>query len=316
MTPQKFTVSVVVPAYNEEVGIAAFLERLQGTLKGLDYEIIVVDDGSVDGTLTVLSALAAKNDRIKAISFTRNFGHQMALSAGYKYAQGDCVVTIDADMQDPPELITELIEKWQEGYKIVYAKRREREETIFKRVTASLFYRVLNTFSETPVPIDVGDFRLVDREVAELIGQLPEKSRFLRGLVAWGGFSATSVDFIRRKRMHGKTHYPFFKMLNFALDGVVSFSTKPLKMAIYLGIIASLLGFSGIVYAIWRRFFLPHEFWVTGWTALFVAIVFFGGIQLFTTGIIGEYIGKIYKEVQGRPMYLVKETVNIERQKI
>ncbi len=311
MAKENFLVSIIVPAYNEEIGIASFLDILGTIMASYTHEILVVDDGSTDDTLAILTAIAAKNKHIKVISFTRNFGHQMALSAGYEHAKGDCIVSIDADMQDPPELIPQLIEKWQQGAEIVYAKRASRQETIFKRVTASLFYRFLNTFSEVPVPVDVGDFRLIDKSVARLLLQLPEKSRFLRGLVAWGGYKSEIVEFTRKRREHGKTHYPFFKMFNLALDGMVSFSIKPLKVASYLGITISIIGFVGIIYALARRFFLPHEFWVTGWTALFVAIMFFGGIQLMTMGIIGEYIGKIYKEVQGRPMFLIKKKVNV-----
>lgn len=311
MQREKFLVSIIVPAYNESVGISAFLEKLTSTLGHIPHEILFVDDGSTDDTLAILTASAQKNKNIKIISFSRNFGHQMALSAGYEFAKGDCMVSIDADMQDPPELIPELIHKWQTGADIVYARRSARRETLFKRATASMFYRFLNTFSEVPVPVDVGDFRLIDKSVAQLLVNLPEKSRFLRGLVAWGGFKTETVTFTRHKRQFGSTHYPFFKMFNLAIDGMVSFSTKPLKIASYLGIFTSLFGFLGIIYALARRIFLPHEFWITGWTALFVSIMFFGGIQLMTMGIIGEYIGKIYKEVQGRPMFLIKKKVNV-----
>lgn len=308
---EKFLVSVVVPVYNEEDNIALLLEKLVPAVSTVKYEIILVNDGSKDNTVENIKKYTNTNRNIKLLSFVRNFGHQMALTAGYKYAKGDCVITLDADLQDPPSLISELIEQWQKGYDIVYAKREKRDEDIFKRATAYLFYRFINAMSDTPIPHDIGDFRLLDHKVVNLLNQLPEKSRFLRGLVAWGGFSSTAVMFQRKRRMHGDTHYPFSKMLNFALDGIISFSTKPLKIASYLGFFTFFCGVIGITYALYRRFFLPHEFWITGWTALFVAVTFFGGVQLLTIGIIGEYIGKIYKEIQSRPQYLLSETVNV-----
>src|SRR3989344_3909338 len=234
-----------------------------------------------------------------------------AVTCGYQYTKGDCVVTIDADLQDPPELIHEMVKKWEKGFKIVYAKRKMREESLFKTLTADFFYNVINMLSQTPIPRNVGDFRLIDKHVVELLNHMPERFRFLRGMVAWGGFPSTYVYFDRKKRLTGETHYPLSKMIGFALNGIVSFSTRPLRIAIYVGILASIIGIVGIIYAIYRRLFLPSAYWVPGWTATFVAIMFFGGVQLITIGIIGEYIGKIYSEIQGRPQYLVKEKVNI-----
>ena len=309
MQPTKNTfISVIVPVFNEEQNIEPLAKKITHVLKPYSqYELIFIDDNTPNN----VQNLAKANANIKLVSFVRNLGHQMALSAGYQHAKGDCVISLDADMQDPPELIPELIASWRKGVKIVYAKREKRDEGFFKQFTAHIFYRLINMLSDIQIPMDVGDFRLLDREVVDLLNKFPEKSRFLRGLVAWGGFTSTSIMFNRGKRLSGHTHYPFSKMFNFALDGIVSFSTKPLKIASYLGILTSCFGFLGMIYALTRRLLLPHDYWVTGWTALFVSIMFFGGIQLLTIGIIGEYIGKIYKEIQGRPQYLIKEKINL-----
>lgn len=308
---KNFLLSVIIPVYNEEKNIEPLLKRLLPVIEKYSYEVIFISDGSTDKTVERIKKITKENKKVKLISFVRNFGHQAALTAGYRFAKGDCVVSIDADLQDPPELIDRLIKKWQEGAKIVYAQREERKDTLFKKLTATLFYRLINFLSERPIPKEVGDYRLIDREVVSFLNNLPEKSRFLRGLVAWPGFSSTAIFFKRDKRFAGETHYPLSKMINFALDGIISFSTKPLKIASYLGFIASFFGTLGIIYALYRRLFLPHQYWVTGWTAIFVAVVFFGGIQLITIGIIGEYIGKIYKEIQNRPLYLIKEKINL-----
>jgi polyisoprenyl-phosphate glycosyltransferase len=307
-----FNISVVVPVHNEEKNILLLLERLIPVIEPFGgYEVIFVDDGSTDQTESVIESLAKINKNIKLISFTRNFGHQNALSCGYQNAKGDCVVTIDADLQDPPEIIKEMVNKWQQGAEIVYAKRKTRQDTFFKKLTAYIFYRFINFLSDTKIPTDTGDFRLHDKKVNKYLTNLPEHNKFLRGLVAWSGFKESTVSFDRSKRNAGKTNYNFSKMMNFALDGIISFSTKPLRIASYMGFFTSLLGFTGILYAIYRRFFLPHEYWVTGWTGLFVAIMFLGGTQLITIGIIGEYIGKMYKETQNRPPFLIKKSVNL-----
>ena len=235
----------------------------------------------------------------------------MALSAGYKHAKGDCVVTMDADLQDPPEVIPEMIEKWQEGAKIVYAQRRKRDvDSASKQWTARWFYSFMNFMSDTPIPYDVGDFRLIDRAVVDILNDMREHSRFLRGLVAWSGYPSAYVEFDRAHRHSGETHYTLSKMISFAFDGITSFSTKPLRLATYAGFTTGVLGFVGIIYAIVGRLFF-EAYWVTGWTALFVGIMFIGGVQLITIGIMGEYIGKIYREIQNRPMYIINESVNI-----
>lgn len=306
-----FLLSILIPVFNEEKNISPLLDRLLPLVKQYDYEIIFICDGSKDNTPSIIKQFAQNNKQIKLIHFYRNFGHQMALTCGYAHAKGDCVITMDADLQDPPELIHQMIEKWKQGSKVVYAKREKRDvDSYFKKSTASLFYRFINFLSETPIPEEVGDYRLLDREVVRFLNNLPEQSRFLRGLVSWGGFPAEFVYFKREKRHAGETHYTVSKMMNFALEGIITFSTKPLRLASYLGFISAVVGFLGIIYAVIGKLFFPAQ-WVTGWTALFVGIMFVGGVQLISIGIIGEYISRIYKEIQRRPQYLIQETVNI-----
>ncbi len=306
-----FLLSIIIPVYNEKDNVVPLVERLLAAVARFDYEVIFIDDGSTDQTVETIKQLATKNPRIKLVVFQRNFGHQMALSAGYQRAKGACVISLDADLQDPPEIIGAMVKKWQGGAKIVYAQRKKRDgDTWFKKMTAQGFYRFINFLSDTNIPADVGDYRLLDRSVVDFLNHLPERTRFLRGLVSWGGFPAAYVYFDREKRFAGATHYPFSKMLNFALEGITSFSTKPLRLASYLGFITGTIGFLGMLYAILGRILLPR-YWVTGWAALFVGIMFLGGVQLITIGIIGEYVGKIYKEVQKKPQFLIKETVNL-----
>ena len=310
-----FLLSIIIPAYNEAHNIKPLIERLFPVVKDYNHEVIFIDDGSKDESVKFIKKIAKENHKVKLIAFLRNFGHQMALSAGYEKAKGNCVVSLDADLQDPPEIIHEMVKKWQTGAKIVYARRGKREvDGLIKRTTASLFYRFINFLSDTPIPEEVGDFRLLDRQVVDFLKLLPERSRFLRGLVAWAGFPEDYVYFTREKRLSGRTHYSLSKMVNFALEGIISFSIRPLRMASYLGFSAATIGFIGIIYAIIGKFFRPSFFphdWVTGWTGLFVGIMFLGGIQLITIGIIGEYVGKIYQELQRRPRYLIKEEINL-----
>lgn len=310
-----FLLSVVIPVFNEERNIEPLLQRLLPVLRGYRYEIIFVNDGSSDKTLHCIKTEADKKSAIKFLSFNRNFGHQAALSAGYSFAQGDCVISMDADLQDPPEIIPQLIKEWEHGAKIVYAQRKKREgDTWFKRITAQWFYSIIVFLSDVPIPQQVGDFRLLDKEVVKFLNDLPERSQFLRGLVVWSGFQSATVQFDREARHAGRTHYNFSRMMNFALDGITSFSTKPLRIASYLGFFAAFVGFLGIVYAVIGRLFRPPFFphdWVTGWTGLFVGIMFIGGVQLISIGIIGEYIGKIYNEVQRRPKFIIQEKGNL-----
>lgn len=306
-----FLLSIIIPVYNEENNIDPLIQRLLPIIEKYKFELLFVNDGSKDKTAEAIKKYAEKNKHIKLVTFNRNFGHQMALIAGYQIAKGDCVITMDADMQDPPEILPEMIQQWQEGIEIVYAKRKKREvDSFFKRKTAEWFYSFMNMLTDSRIPENVGDFRLLDKKVVDFLKSLPEHSPFLRGLVAWSGYSEGFVYFERAKRHSGKTHYSLPKMINFALDGITSFSAKPLRTASYLGFLTASFGFLGMLYAIIGKLFLPIPF-VTGWTGLFVGIMFFGGVQLMTIGIIGEYIGKIYTEVLNRPHYIIKEKVNV-----
>lgn len=306
-----FLLSIVTPVFNEEKNIPALVERLTPIVSTYNYELIFVDDGSRDKTVDEIKKIAHHNKNIKLVSFYRNFGHQAALSAGYMNAKGDCVISLDADLQDPPEIIPDMVKAWEKGAKVVYAKRKKREvDTFFKKTTAHMFYNFLNILSDVPIPDDVGDFRLLDREVVDFLNKLPEHSRFLRGLVAWGGHPADFVYFERAARHSGETHYTFSKMFNFALEGITAFSTKPLRIASYLGFLAAGTSFVVMIYTLLGKLLYPQHY-IWGWTGIIVGIMFLGGVQLITIGIIGEYIGKIYKEVQNRPQYLVKEKVNV-----
>ena len=301
--------SVVVPCYNEEDVIPETISRLQAacsTLRDLQTEFIFVDDGSRDKTRQLLKEYSANDSRIKLIALARNFGHQVAVTAGMDAANGDVVVIIDADLQDPPEIIHEMISKWRAGYDVVYGARAERAgESVFKRATARWFYRVLNRISEVPIPVDTGDFRLMTRYVVDTLRAMPERDRFVRGLVSWVGLRQVALPYNRAKRFAGKTHYPLMKMIRFATDGVLSFSSVPLRVSIGMGIFCAFLSALGIIYSLTLRLF-THT-WVEGWTAIVVALLFLGGMQLLTIGILGEYIGRIYKEIKRRPLYVVEE---------
>ena len=308
---RSFTLSIVVPAKNEAENIKVLYQRLTKSLTGQDFELLVINDGSTDATAQTVSRLAKKDKKVKLINLSRNFGHQKALAAGYKYASGRAIVTIDADLQDPPEIIPKMIEKWQQGAKIVYGKRRSRKiDTRFKKTSAALFYKLINWLGDTEVPVQVGDFRLLDREVVKILNKMPEHSKFWRGLTGWIGFRTDYVDYDRAERGAGETNYPLTKMIALAWDAVTSFSTKPLKMTTYIGLATAGIGLMGIVYALARRLFFPPEYYVTGWTALFIAVLALGGVQLISLGIIGEYLSRIYEEAQNRPDYIVKSTVN------
>lgn len=307
------TVSVVLPIYNEEGNIAELLTRVEQAISGFgEYEIICIDDGSRDASPNILSEQAAKNPHVKVLTFSRNFGHQIAITAGLDYAEGNAVIIMDSDLQDPPEVIPDMIRKWQEGFEVVYGKRRTRDDASVKRWTAFLFYRLLHRLANISIPEDTGDFRLLDRRVVLEMRKLREHSRFMRGLTSWVGYRQTAIEFERGARNTGVTHYPFMKMLKFALDGITSFSTIPLRLATYCGFASAGIGFVWGLYALYRRFFLPPSETVTGWTTIVIAIFFLGGIQLIILGIVGEYIGRIFIESQHRPLYLVRSTQNIK----
>jgi len=306
---------MVIPCYNEEEVIGETIKRLKAFCTGLvnlNVELIFVDDGSQDRTRELLKGYALEDSRIKLIGFARNFGHQIAVTAGIDAASGDAVVLIDADLQDPPEIVHEMIAKWREGYDVVYGTRTERHgESVFKIATARGFYRLLNVLSNVHIPLDTGDFRLMSRPVVDTLRAMPERDRFVRGMVSWVGFKQTALPYKRNERFAGESKYPLRKMLRFATDGILSFSTKPLQLSVGLGMLSSTLALAGIVYAIWLRLFT--NIWVEGWTALMVAVLFLGGVQLICVGILGEYIGRIYNEVKSRPLYVVQEYVGFNQ---
>lgn len=307
-------ISVIVPSFNEEKNVPLIYERLTSTLSQIsdDYEIIFVNDCSKDNTLEVIKQLSKKDSHVKYISFSRNFGHQIAVSAGLDLCKGEAVVIIDADLQDPPELILEMYEKYKEGYKVVYAKRKSREgETWFKKITAKLFYRFLSAMTSIEIPVDVGDFRLIDKVIVKHLRNMPEKSKYIRGQISWIGYKQTFVEYHRDARLYGKTNYPLKKMLRLAFDGITAFSDKPLKMASAIGIISAILSLLAIVYALISHFIFDSA--VSGWTSLIISVLFIGGVQLITIGIIGEYIARINNDVRNRPLYIIEEE-NIENQ--
>lgn len=309
------TVSVVVPMYNEEEVIMETYKRLKSVMDGTGetYELIFVNDGSRDKTRDLASAICYKDKNVKLIDFARNFGHQVAISAGMDNSCGDAVVVIDADLQDPPEVIPQMMAKWREGYDVVYGKRLKREgDSFFKKFTAKVFYRTLNKMTDTEIPVDTGDFRLIDRKVCDALkNSISEKNRYVRGIISWLGFKSAPVEFVREKRFAGTTKYPLKKMLKFAGDAIMSFSLKPLKLATYLGVgisIASLI--YGIVLVILKLCGVLST--VMGWTSIVAISLFFNGIILMILGILGSYIGRIYEEVKGRPLYVIQEKINFD----
>ena len=306
-TDTSFLISVVVPCFNEEECINESYNSLSGVLDIYNYEIVFVDDGSSDQTSVLLDDIINHNTRVKKISLSRNFGHQAAVSAGMDFSRGDIVVLIDADLQDPPEVIHKMVELWKDGFDVVYGKRESRVgESKFKLATASLFYKILNHLSDVYIPHDTGDFRLMSRRVVDVVKEMPERDRFIRGMISWVGFNQTQILYQRAERFAGVSKYPLRKMISFAADGILSFSIRPLRVSIWMGLIASFLSFLGIVYAIFTR--LYTDIWVSGWTFTIVVILFIGGVQLIFLGVVGEYVGRIYREGKSRPIYVVKET--------
>lgn len=302
--------SVVVPVFNESAVLPAFLERASKTfaaIPGVDYELVFVDDGSRDDSFAQLSARAARDPHVRVVKFSRNFGHQIAITAGVDHARGDCVVVIDADLQDPPEVVGRMVDQWRAGFDVVYGVRETREgESTMKLATAALFYRLLTRLTNIQIPTDVGDFRLMSRRAVNELSRLREKDRFVRGLVSWIGFRQTGVLYNRDKREAGETKYPYRKMIRFALDGITSFSTVPLRLATWMGYTSALLAVLYLVYVLIMRF-LGHT--IEGWATIMVAMLFLGSVQLICLGILGEYLGRVFNEVKPRPMYVVEELV-------
>lgn len=302
-------ISIVIPCYNEAANLTPLFTRLAETLDPLElnYEVICINDGSRDQTLIHLIEEHQRNPRIKVINFSRNFGKEIALTAGIEHSQGQAVIPLDADLQDPPELIPEMISRWQEGFDVVYATRRTRiQDSWLKRMTAQGFYRVMAWLSDTPIPANTGDFRLLDRAVVNALKQLPERNRFMKGLFSWVGFRQTVIYYDRPGREKGQSSWNYWRLWNFALDGIVGFSVKPLKIWLYVGLFISLLA---LIYAgalVFRTITYGRD--IPGYASLMVAILFLGGIQLLTLGIMGEYLGRIYAEVKGRPLYIIRDS--------
>lgn len=310
----KKLLSIVVPVYNEQEVIDETYKRLCAVFADIDMNIeyIFINDGSKDDTYFCLKKIAESSNQVKVINFARNFGHQIAITAGMDYAAGDAVVIIDADLQDPPEVILQMVEKWKEGFDVVYGKRLKRQgETFFKKFTARAFYRFLDSMTDVKLPVDVGDFRLIDRKVCDAMKMLPERSRYVRGLVSWVGFKQTSVEYVREKRFAGETKYPFKKMLKLANDGIISFSYKPLKLATFFGIIVSILSFIYLIVVLFQKLF-NHNI-VAGWASSMAVSLFFNGVMLIVIGIMGEYVGRIYEEVKARPLYIVRELLGFNK---
>ncbi len=310
--------SVVIPCMNEEEILRETNRRVVAVLEGIsvNFEIVYVDDGSTDSTPDLLRELQTNEPRVRVVRFSRNFGHQIAITAGLAHASGDAVVIIDADLQDPPEVILDFVVKWLDGYDVVYGVRTEREgETAFKLWTAKFFYRFISHLSDTRIPLDTGDFRLMDRRVVDALLSMPERDRFVRGMVSWLGFSQTAVAYRRAPRVAGVTKFSLFKMVRFALDGIFSFSILPLRLATWTGFAASGLAIFGIIIVLLERF-IGVVGLVKGWSSAMIAELFIGGVQLICMGIIGEYVGRIYGESKRRPLYIVQERIGFEKRNL
>jgi len=300
--------SVVAPIFNELGNLPELYRRVKEVMEstGEPWELLLVDDGSTDGSTERIRELAEADERVRPVIFARNFGHQIAVTAGLDYARGEAVVIIDADLQDPPEVILELAKKWREGYEVVYAVRTEREgESWFKLWTASLFYRIIYRITDVKIPLDAGDFRLMDRKVIDVMKNMRERHRFLRGMSSWVGFRQVGVGYKRAARFSGETRYPFRKMLRLALNAVTSFSYFPLQVATYVGFIAAVIAILAIPFVIYMRMTGSQAFF--GQATTLIAVLFLGGVQLISLGILGEYIGRLYDEAKGRPLYIVRE---------
>lgn len=312
MTTLNKKLSVIAPLLNEEEVVLEFYNRTKQALSSLtnNYEIIFVDDGSTDSTLSKLKEIHAQDKNVKVISFSRNFGHPMAISAGLDHVTGDGIMVVDADLQDPPELISDFVKKWQEGYEVVYGVRKKRKEWFGKRLAYWLFYRLLKKASSLSIPVDSGDFSFLDKKVVNVMKAMPERNRFLRGLRSWSGFRQFGLEYERAARFAGSTKYPFKKLLKLAADGIFSFSYIPLRLAMAAGFLVAGVAFLAILIVLYLRIFVGIV-GNTGFASTIIAILFLGGIQLIAVGILGEYIGRIYDEVKNRPLYVVKEKIGL-----
>jgi len=305
--------SIIVPVYNEELVITETHKRLTGVMQNISegYEIIYVNDGSRDKTADMIRTIIEGDKNVRLLDFSRNFGHQTAITAGMENASGDAVIIIDADLQDPPEVILQMIDKWKQGYEVVYGKRLKRKgETFFKKWTAAAYYRLLRNMTEMDFPVDTGDFRLIDRKVCNELKRLPEKNRYVRGLVSWVGFRQTFVEYVREERFAGETKYPLKKMIRFAMDGITSFSYKPLKLATYVGFFFAMVSFLYLIVVIVQTLYFKQT--VSGWASIVAINLFFNGVTLIILGLIGEYIGRIYDESKNRPLYILRDKVGFD----
>ncbi|HEX5585694.1 MAG TPA: glycosyltransferase family 2 protein [Acidimicrobiia bacterium] len=312
MSDESLLVSIVSPVYQEEAGIEEFHRRLAATLDGipgLRFEIVFVNDGSTDGSLEVLREIVAKDPRARVVDLSRNFGHQVALSAGVDHARGDAVVVIDSDLQDPPEVIPEMVERWRKGFKVVYGVRTSRSgETRFKLFTSNVYYGLIDRISEVPLPRQAGDFRLLDRAVVDVLARMPERNRYVRGMVAWVGFPQSAVEYERDPRYAGETKYTLRRMVRLGLDGLTSFSERPLRLATQLGLVVTVLAFLLGAWVIVATIAdLGDD--GRGWPSLMAVVLFLGGVQLLCIGVLGEYLGRVYRETKGRPLYVVGDVI-------
>ena len=308
MAASKIDLSVIIPIYNEEMNLVPMNNRIIAALSplGIPYEIVYVNDGSKDNSLPIIMGLSEENASVKYIDFSRNFGHQIAISAGLEHAMGERIVIMDGDGQDPPELIPDLLKKSLEGFEVVYAKRKKRKgESFLKKLTAKLFYRFLANITQIEIPLDTGDFRLIHRKVQKVLLNMPEQHKYLRGQIAWIGFNSTFVEYDREERMGGNTKFTYGKMMRFATDGISGFSNWPLKVATMLGFAVSGIAFMLIIYSLYQKFF---GFTEVGWTSLHISVLFLGGVQLLGIGILGEYLGRVSENVKNRPTYIVKNS--------
>lgn len=308
MAASKIDLSVIIPIYNEEMNLVPMNNRIIAALSplGIRYEIVYVNDGSKDNSLPIIMGISEENSSVKFIDFSRNFGHQIAISAGLEHAVGERIVIMDGDGQDPPELIPDLLKKSVEGFEVVYAKRKKRKgESFLKKLTAKLFYRFLAKITQIEIPLDTGDFRLIHRKVQKVLLNMPEQHKYLRGQIAWIGFNSTFVEYDREERMGGNTKFTYGKMMRFATDGISGFSNWPLKVATMLGFAVSGIAFMLIIYSLYQKF---YGFTEVGWTSLHISVLFLGGVQLLGIGILGEYLGRVSENVKNRPTYIVKNS--------
>lgn len=305
------TYSIVIPIYNEEQTIAELHRRLTTVLDGCGAtaEVVLVEDGSGDNSFEVLRQIHRTDPRFKVLRLSRNFGHQVAIAAGIDYARGDAIVVMDGDLQDPPELLPQMIAKWKDGYQVVYTVKRSRKENLLKRIAFRLFYRLMHVFSSISIPMEAGNFSLLDRQVVDVLRKMPERNRYIGGMRAWAGFRQTGIEFDRDARFAGKPQMTFRRLINLALDGLFSFSNAPLRLAVYVGMIVAGISFLGAAYVIYEKLFTDKA--ILGWASTIVSITFIGGIILLTLGVIGEYISRIYDEVKQRPLYVIRDKIGL-----